>query len=172
MAATCSKMVSRLVSVTRYSSSGNSASPAMRLARILICRSDSSPETYNTRSRFAIASAICSISVDLPMPGSPPTSTIEPGTSPPPSTRANSPIGTWMRSSLWLLTSDRRRGVERPLSPRAAVLAPPPGSATTSSTMLLKDPHCGHFPMNPAETRPHCWQTKRVWVFVLGMYLL
>ena len=40
--------------------------------------------------------AACSSSVDLPMPGSPPSSTSEPGTTPPPSTRSNSsmPVGS------------------------------------------------------------------------------
>jgi hypothetical protein len=38
--------------------------------------------------------ASCSSSVDLPMPGSPLTSTTEPGTMPPPSTRDSSPLAT------------------------------------------------------------------------------
>ena len=95
------RMTSRFVSVTSRRSAGKFFAPSpMRVARILICRSDSSPETYSTRLCAAISSAICSIKVDLPMPGSPPTSTMEPGTMPPPSTRANSPIGRSMRSSL------------------------------------------------------------------------
>ena len=44
----------------------------------------------------------CSSSVDLPMPGSPPTSTTAPSTRPPPSTRSNSPMPVDTRaSSLW-----------------------------------------------------------------------
>ncbi len=46
-----------------------------------------------------ISTATCSINVDLPMPGSPPNSTIEPGTMPPPSTRANSVMLNGQRSS-------------------------------------------------------------------------
>ena len=48
------------------------------------------------------------------MPGSPPTSTIEPGTTPPPSTRANSPIGSGRRSSTSPCDLGQARGVERP----------------------------------------------------------
>ena len=45
------------------------------------------------RQRRALsASAACSSSVDLPMPGSPPSSTTEPCTRPPPSTRSSSPM--------------------------------------------------------------------------------
>ena len=71
-----------------------------RLARILICRADSSPETYSTRAPWLASSAeTCSSSVDLPMPGSPPMSTSEPGTMPPPSTRSNSSMPLRARSS-------------------------------------------------------------------------
>ena len=62
-------------------------------ARILIWRTDSSPEIYSTRAPpRARCSDACSKSVDLPMPGSPPTSISDPSTTPPPSTRSNSPI--------------------------------------------------------------------------------
>ena len=40
----------------------------------------------------ASAAATCSSSVDLPMPGSPPSRSAEPGTKPPPVTRSNSPM--------------------------------------------------------------------------------
>ena len=118
-----------------------------RAALILICRSDSSPDTYNTRWVLPISIAICSISVDLPMPGSPLTRMIEPGTMPPPSTRANSPIGKWTRSSASPLTSPIGRGWERPVSPRTAVFLETGSSWTTSSTIELNVPHCGHLPM-------------------------
>jgi len=133
-AATCSRMVSRLVSVTSIRFSGGlklrplSLVPIRRTARILICRSDSSPETYSTvlasyfvrANSAAISMVICSTSVDLPMPGSPPTSTIDPGTTPPPNTRANSEIGSARRSSPWLEISFSRRGCDLPPNPRAA----------------------------------------------------
>jgi len=59
----------------------------------------------------------------------------------------NSPIGTGMRLSASPLTSDRRRGVGAPAQATRAVFDPPVSSAMISSTMLLKEPHCGHFPM-------------------------
>ena len=62
-----------------------------RCARDATCASDSSPVTYSAGARAAQrAPSICSSSVDLPMPGSPPISTTEPWTSPPPSTRSSS----------------------------------------------------------------------------------
>ena len=59
---------------------------------------DSSPDMYRTGCHpWLIKPATWRSSVDLPMPGSPPMSTSEPGTSPPPNTRLNSPIGIVMR---------------------------------------------------------------------------
>src|SRR6266516_1309189 len=67
------------------------ASRVRRSAHSRTWSGDSSPETYSVRmpacSRRA---AHCSSRVDFPMPGSPPTSTTEPGTMPPPSTKSNS----------------------------------------------------------------------------------
>ena len=93
-----------------------------RTARIFICRSDSSPEIYSTVPERAISTATWSMRVDLPIPGSPPTSTIDPGTTPPPSTRANSPIGRARRISASPSISAIRRGSERPPSPRGPIL--------------------------------------------------
>ena len=147
-------MVSRLVSVTnkRFSGRGEACfAPTFvcrRIARILICRSDSSPDTYSTFWESAISIAICSINVDLPIPGSPPTSTTEPGTIPPPSTRANSPIGRGMRSSASPPTCPMGRGSERPVRPRTVdFLAGTFSSWMTSSTSELNSPHCGHLPI-------------------------
>ena len=61
------------------------------MALILICFSDSSPETYRTVFPVSeTARAACRRIVDLPMPGSPPTKTRDPVTTPPPSTLSNS----------------------------------------------------------------------------------
>ena len=89
MAWTASTRFSKLVSARRYRPSPRTFS---RSARSLICRSDSSPETYSTLANRHRLSQICSIRVDLPMPGAPPTSTNEPFTAPPPSTRSSSPM--------------------------------------------------------------------------------
>ena len=61
----------------------------MRSARILICFSLSSPETYNIFFDLEL-SANCNKRVDFPIPGSPPNSIKDPGTIPPPSTLFNS----------------------------------------------------------------------------------
>jgi hypothetical protein len=60
-----------------------------RWARIRTCALASSPEIYRHFSPLrAKLAAACNKSVDLPMPGSPPTRIAEAGTSPPPSTRS------------------------------------------------------------------------------------
>jgi putative N6-adenine-specific DNA methylase len=57
----------------------------------LSCRALSSPETYSVRIPLSF-SIVCSTSVDLPIPGSPPSRTTDAGTSPPPNTRSFSDI--------------------------------------------------------------------------------
>ena len=61
-------------------------------ALIFICSADSSPETYSTLPSPDILLQSCKIKVDFPIPGSPPKSTKEPFTSPPPKTLSSSPI--------------------------------------------------------------------------------
>ena len=79
-----------------------------------------------------------SSSVDLPTPGSPPTSTSEAGTSPPPSTRSSSGTPVGIRSASSLSTCARRS------SGRAFAAA---AAATgTSSVSVPKLPQLGHFP--------------------------
>ena len=78
-------------SVAAVSSTRSPVTPS-RLARSLICRGLSSPETYKTRRSPSKVRHICSSTVDFPMPGSPQTSTAAPGTMPPPSTRSSSSI--------------------------------------------------------------------------------
>ena len=95
--AASSRIRSRQVSASRYS--GGASRPS-RSPRIFNCWTDSSPEAYSTGpSVRATAAAICSSSVDLPIPGSPPSNTAEPGTMPPPSTRSSSPLPLGMRSA-------------------------------------------------------------------------
>ena len=94
-------------------------------------RADSSAATYSTRPPFRAprAWAVCSIRVDLPMPGSPPTSTTMPATRPPPKTRSSSgrPVGRRFsgRSRAWFREScaPARRAVFYLPGPPA----PPPG---------------------------------------------
>src|SRR5258708_6407056 len=73
------------------------ASSARRSARMRICSGDSSPDTYNVATPACSSRvAHCNSSVDFPIPGSPPTSTTDPGTMPPPNTKSNSlsPVGS------------------------------------------------------------------------------
>ncbi len=59
------------------------------LSRLATCDPDSSPEIYSTGAVLvASAFAICNMSVDFPIPGSPASSMIAPATIPPPSTRS------------------------------------------------------------------------------------
>ena len=65
----------------------------VRSARRRTWAADSSAVTYSVRRPVAAhRAATSSSSVDLPTPGSPPSSTTAPGTSPSPSTRSSSPI--------------------------------------------------------------------------------
>ena len=63
--------------------------PPSLSALIFICLALSSPDTYRVR-RFSFIRGICRLKVDFPMPGSPPRSTREPFTIPPPRTLSSS----------------------------------------------------------------------------------
>src|SRR5690606_38429046 len=131
-----------------------------RRARRATCRRDSSAETYKT-SPWARAkwSPACSSSVDLPTPGSPPTRTTDPGTSPPPSTRSNSPTPVGNRASsvgsTWL--SRTGSGAGCPAADRRPGAWPPRGEAGAACTsrMLFQDPHEGQRPSHRGDSYPH-----------------
>ena len=97
-------MLSMQVSVITLSLS--SGKPKRR-ARMATCCWDSSPVTYSAGKRVAILHRVCSRMVDLPMPGSPPISTTDPSTRPPPSTRSSSPEAVEKRGTSSTLTSAR-----------------------------------------------------------------
>ena len=69
-------------------------------ALIFICSADSSPETYKIVTYVFNLSHICYICVYFPIPGSPPNSTNEPLTKPPPNTLSSSlnPVDTLVAS--------------------------------------------------------------------------
>ena len=83
------------------------------------------------------------VSVDLPIPGDPPSSTSDPGTIPPPSTRSSSPIPVDSRGTGAVSTSASGRG-------RAAAARRPEAEATAvgaaSSTIVFHSLHPGHCP--------------------------
>ena len=94
----------RSMQVSASACNGSSGRPS-RCARDATCDSDSSPVTYTLGRCAPSVPSICSSRVDLPMPGSPPISTTEPCTSPPPSTRSSSPIPVSVRASVVNATS-------------------------------------------------------------------
>src|SRR6185312_5770774 len=97
------------------------------------------------------------MSVDLPMPGSPPTKRAEPGTNPPPVTRSNSPMPVMRRgggASSDLRSSSSKR---RPLTRRTPDLI---GGAAPSSVMVFQPPQDSHLPDHLEVVAPQDWQTK------------
>ena len=119
-----------------------------RLALILICRKDSSPDMYSTflpsPARFLHT---CSNSVDLPIPGSPPTNVKEPGTIPPPSTLSSSSICVSIRLSSCMLTSDNLAGAED-IFLCTPWLFPRDEEGIFSSTIVFHSLHPGHCPIH------------------------
>jgi len=120
----------------------------MRSARRRICRGDSSPEMYRVRKK----PATCSASVDLPIPGSPPISMTDPGTTPPPHTRLNSPIPVLIRSTAPKATPDR--GMTSAAGAEAA------STGASASMMVFHSPQEGHFPCHFGESAPQAVHMK------------
>ena len=111
----------------------------------------------------ATAMASWSARVDLPIPGSPPTSTTEPGTRPPPSTRSSSARPLASRGAP--TASTRPSGTALPApgvgsrpsrSPTPADAAP--GEAVASSTSESQLPQPGQRPSQRGCCAPHSVQ--------------
>src|ERR1041384_5136409 len=83
--------------------------------------------------------AHCSSRVDFPIPGSPPTSTTDPGTMPPPSTKSNSRSPVCHRWTAPPCTADRRTG-GLPDGAARVLSARPPVRPTASSTSVFHAP--------------------------------
>ncbi len=138
-----------------------------RSARILSCVALSSPDAYRMVFVF-MASRFWSTRVDLPTPGSPPMSTMAPGTSPPPSTRLSSPEGSLMRGCSSARIS---------LRATASALRPATGdgerrgadAATRSSTSVFHAPHDGQRPAHLGESAPHSLQYHSVLYLVFAI---
>ena len=92
----------------------------------------------------------------MPTPGSPPISTSEPGTRPPPSTRSNSSIPVEMRSESVSATSASAR-TGRPTGARRDV-----ARSRTSSTIVFHSPQPEHWPSHLGDSWPHWLQVKVV----------
>ena len=156
-------MMSKLVS---HKSSSLSVNVPIRSARIFICFKDSSPEMYNTfLSMWERFLHICNSSVDFPIPGSPPTSTSEPATMPPPSTLSSSLIPVDIRSVSLVLISASFDGSLFP-SDTICTGAPLPFAvfvfATGSSDAVFHSRHAGHCPNHFADSYPHSLQKNAV----------
>ena len=146
-----------------------SLSTPSRRARSFSCPTDSSPETYSTLANCPKLWQIWSIRVDLPMPGAPPTSTREPFTAPPPSTRSSSPMPVenriscppsasfkWIAFTAW-------KDARLPSWPR-------PGrafGAASCSTMVFHSPQAGQRPAHFGVSLPQAVQKKTLFGFAM-----
>ncbi len=112
-----------------------------RSARPRTWAGDSSPVTSMAASGAGSDASAWSTRVLLPIPGSPPISTSEPGTSPPPSTRSSSPMPVGRRSCAASRSSARRgaSGAGPSGARRAAV-------GGVSSATVPHSPHDGQRP--------------------------
>src|SRR5690606_23363151 len=106
--------------------------------------------------------SVCSRMVDLPMPGSPPISTTEPLTRPPPSTRSSSEEPLGWRGISSVETSARVRTWA--ISPAQLALRPPPPLPPTGevsitvSTRVFQALHSLHCPAHLVKVAPHSVQ--------------
>src|SRR5215831_12569693 len=121
------------------------------------------------RPAFAKAAPSWRSSVDLPMPGSPPMSSAEPGTTPPPVTRSSSARPVGMRAIWGAPLTSVSRATARPLEARAM---PEPGGAVTSASSLsvFQAPHAAHLPAQREAAEPQFWHTN--WLlagFTIGL---
>lgn len=105
------------------------------------------------------------------MPGSPPISTSEPSTRPPPRILSISPLPKEIRLSCEESISDRCIGLrEAPgtWTSRDEGLAFP--VATVSSTIVFHSPQAGHRPIHFGLSFPHDLQNHTVFVFAIFSY--
>ena len=104
----------------------------------------------------------------LPMPGSPPSSVTEPGTSPPPSTRSSSstPVGARRRDAGVDVADRHRAGPAARPAPTGAGAA----AAPTSSTSVPHASHAGQRPSHRGDSPPHSEHRCTDRVFMTGPY--
>ncbi len=167
----CAKMFSSDVShsILMFALSGC----AMRSARIFSWWALSSPLTYRML-RSGSRSIVCRVSVLLPIPGSPPSSTIEPGTSPPPSTLFSSSSRVSILGSSFELISLRNSGrfLLPPTVPRTDTAADraaiePVSADIFISLNVFQRPQLGHLPIHLADSCPQWSHTYAVLSFAI-----
>src|SRR5215831_5683007 len=100
----------------------------------------------------------CVSKVDLPMPGSPPTSSTEPRTKPPPVTRSSSAIPDDSRGASWLLPDRLSSANVRPLRLERIDTGTLP--AVSSSASVFHSPQASHLPCQRLYAAPQFWQMK------------
>ena len=169
VASRCARMVSRCVS------GRNSTSPApspSRSARSFTCSGLSSPLTYSAACPSPCSRATtCSSSVDLPMPGSPPTSTMLPGTMPPPSTKSNSASPVFRRVDSVPLTALSFAARVATMPRRCETAGRPTvfagARSTISSTSVDHSPHDSQRPPHFGYSAPQFVQRYAVFVLAL-----
>ena len=147
-----SSITARFVSHSRKRFSPNSP---IRVARSLICLSDSSPDIYSTfRPSSAMCRHTCKRIVDLPMPGSPPTRIREPGTMPPPKTLSSSCMCVDILSSSCSVISESLEGFPSSRAVRPAMPEPAVFAFIFSSTKVFHSLQPGHCPIHFEDSYP------------------
>src|SRR5262245_27388200 len=97
------------------------------------------------------------------MPGSPPSSTSEPGTTPPPSTRSNSSLPVDRRTPVAVSTSAYSFAalvLENCAHRLFALGAAATDSVARSSTSEFQAPHSAQRPSHFGDCAPHSWHTN------------
>ena len=109
-----------------------------------------------------------SMSVDFPIPGSPPIRVREPATRPPPSARLSYSLGICMRGSSSACISLRGTGLESAETrvPRVA-LPVPLETLTFSPTKVFHSPQLGHLPTHLGDSCPQLLQKYAVFTFAI-----
>ena len=110
--------------------------------------------------------AACIMSVLFPIPGSPPIRTVDPTTTPPPSTRSNSPMPVVTRTVSFSLTEPRVTARED-VPPAECVLRF--SGAAETSTRVFQLPHIGQQPIHFTVSYPHSPQTNFVFSFIKNL---
>src|SRR3984893_8484898 len=104
------------------------------------------------------------------MPGSPPTSSTEPRTKPPPVTRSSSAMPEARRGASWLLPVNVSSVNSRPLRFERIETGIEVAPVKSSSTSVFHSPQDSHLPCQRLYAAPQFWQTKeRVDLAIGGM---